>query len=143
MSSSVTEVVKVRYADDVCQECGAFLEPGMYPFCKGNPANHGQRRYYEIAPYEIEVNGQKVVIDSLQKAMKVEREAEARGEKLGLRMWHQDPSNMDKNCFASLDPRVPHSDRDRRGNPYVTKAQRDGIEQDAARIVKQLMGGWD
>lgn len=137
------EILRVDFAPDICQECGAYLETGMYPFCRGNPANHGQRRYHTMQPYEVEINGRKVVIDSVQTADRLEREAAAQGEVLAFRCFHQDASNMDKNCFADKDPRVPFSTKDRRGNPYVTKAQRAGIEQDAARIVKQLMGGWD
>lgn len=138
------EIVKIRYADDICEDCGATIEVGMYPLCGGKPEKHGPRRYYQGGAYTVEIDGKQVVIDSLQTADRLEREARSRGEFLAFRMWHQDSSNMDKNCFASADPRPKGwSSRDRRGNPYVSKAQRAGIEQNAAEIVKKIMGGWD
>ena len=137
------EVVKVSYAADICEECGTRLEPGMYPFCRGEASRHGERRYYRIEPYEVELDGQKVVIDSIQMANKLEREASARGQFLAFRVFHQDSSNLDKNCFSSMNPRPEFSTKDRRGNPYVTAAQKAGIEASAAPIVKKLMGGWD
>lgn len=56
-----------------------------------------------MKPYEIEIRGRKVVIDSIQKARMVEK-AEMQAyhdgvpgaKPLALRVFHQDSSNMDK-----------------------------------------------
>lgn len=134
----------IAFAPDICEECGHHLEVGMFPFCRGNPLRHGVPHYIRIEPYQVEIGGRTYTIDSIQTADRLEREARGRGELLAFRLFHQNPSNMDKNVFSSMDPRPKDwSTTDRRGNPYVTKAQRAGIEASAAPIVRALMGGWD
>lgn len=101
-------------ADNVCQECGAVIEVGAFPFCKGDPAKHepaGSRKKFE--EFEIELDGQVHRITSLQDANRIERESMARynsfdknGKRLGaplvFRGFHQNYSNRDVNALKGV-----------------------------------------
>lgn len=61
-----------------CNRCGTELEIGMFPFCRGNPADHGTIfRKTSGFPFEarhITPDGKSMTIDSLQHLRKVEKE---------------------------------------------------------------------
>ena len=94
-----------------CEKCNLPLEIGMFPFCKGNPADHGEAlRHHPFKSFEIEVGGEIRRIDSLQAATAIESETMTRfkrGEKgiapLVFRAFHydQDGKHYDSNAFGS------------------------------------------
>jgi hypothetical protein len=43
---------KVAAVTDTCEKCGAVLHIGSYPFCKGNPSDHG-RGAAHVRPDEV------------------------------------------------------------------------------------------
>lgn len=59
-----------------CPKCGTELVIGSFPFCKGDPADHGAT-YAKTAifPYTVNhVDGKPMVIESLQHLRKVEKQ---------------------------------------------------------------------
>jgi hypothetical protein len=59
-----------------CERCGTQLEIGMFPFCKGNAADHGTI-YSKTAGFPFTVNhvdGKPMVINDLQHLRKVEKQ---------------------------------------------------------------------
>jgi hypothetical protein len=139
--SYAPDVVSIRYAPDICEFCGAHVEVGDFPACGGDPAKHGTRRYRDLTPYEVELDGRMVLIDSMQKADRLEREYAAQGKHIAFRVFHQDASNLDRNTFHSADPRVPFKTTNSRGVPYVTHTGTKEQRREAAEIVKKL-GHW-
>lgn len=101
----------------LCDLCGTEVEIGQWPagWCKGNASAHGPSRHTPFPAQEVEVNGQKYVIDSLQAAERVERESmqayrEGRGQPVVFRAFHynNDGKHYDSNSFGSgpaKDPR--------------------------------------
>lgn len=62
----------------ICDKCGHDLRIGDYPFCKGNPADHGTV-YAKTAGFPFEArhvspDGKPITIDSLQHLRKVEKQ---------------------------------------------------------------------
>lgn len=68
----------IAIEDDVkCGLCGIKLEVGMFPFCRGNPANHGRSSISKtsIFPFTVShVDGKPMQIESLQHLRKVEKD---------------------------------------------------------------------
>lgn len=110
---------------DKCDRCGRKMRVGMFPFCKGDPADHGDtRKHFPFKAYDVEVDGAVFRIDSIQAASKIERESMQRyrngeGAPVVFRAFHQDSSNATVNVFGSPDfPKF--STRNRKGEPYIT-----------------------
>lgn len=139
--SYAPDMVTLRLADDICEECGAQIQIGDFPLCKGDPARHGARRYRDMATYEVEVDGRIILIDSMQKADRIEREYAQMGKSIAFRVFHQDSSNLDRNSFADQDPRVRFRTHNSRGVPYVTHTGSEATRREAAEIIKKL-GHW-
>ena len=87
-----------------CEECGVEIEIGGWPWCP-----HGSTlRHQPFKSFEVEYDGQKVTVDSLQAATKLERDSMARyrnGEKVQpmvFRAFHynQDGKHYDCNSFG-------------------------------------------
>ena len=94
---------------DVCEDCGRVVHIGCWFACPHEPL-HPRGNF---KPYEIEVNGKIERIDSIQSAMRVERESmqaykEGRGQPVVLRAFHHDHdgAHYDQNSFGP--PDVPN-----------------------------------
>lgn len=113
---------------DACPRCGRVLLVGDFPFCKGEPRDHGTYAHRPFTPYEVDLGEGlgKVKIDSIQAADRLERETERawrngekdrRGKPIGpivLRVFHQDKSNLDKSVFEPTKFETPWRDEPRR-----------------------------
>lgn len=63
----------------VCEKCGAELNIGSFPFCKGNPADHGFMGFSKsnVFPFEarhVAPDGKPMTIDSMHHLRRVERD---------------------------------------------------------------------
>lgn len=62
---------------EICERCGADLQVGMFPFCKGSQSDHGtslMRSGNGVFPFETtHVNGAPMRIESMQQLRKVEQ----------------------------------------------------------------------
>jgi len=104
--------------ENVCDNCGGYVEIGDHPFCGGDPSKHVPVLAKPIFP-SFEFEGH--VIDSLQAATRVERQSEqayrdGRGAPIRFRSFHQDNSNRDCNTFGpSPQAPTPKSHRNKTG----------------------------
>lgn len=127
--------------DFICEGCGTVALDEWAPSGPARPiCDCGTMMDLELAPvrvglwkpFDVEVNGTRYVIDSLQKARAVERIAEQQtrngeGQPFIFRALSQEPSNMDRNVFGEP-PHPSFSTRNRRGLPFVSRVGtgRDG-----------------
>lgn len=86
-----------------CDLCGLPVEIGSAPFCRDR---HAQTQPHKIfKPYEVNIDGRKILIDSLQTATRIERDYERANRDAGLpgriafHAFHFDRSNRDRNAF--------------------------------------------
>lgn len=111
----------------ICERCGVTMEWGMFPWCKGSPADHGSGlKQHIFSPVEVDLGKEgKVVLSSVMDARRLERESEKRaangeGQQIVFRAFTQDKSNYDRNSLGE-NPRVPFRTRNRRGQPFITR----------------------
>lgn len=96
-----------------CDRCQTTLEVGQFPFCKGNPADHGYSsvRKTAIFPYECtHIDGKPMVIESLQHLRKVEKDFGV----VFSAFSHSSSNNVDP--VAKTLPRFRGEDEDTRRN---------------------------
>lgn len=62
----------------ICERCGVTMEWGMFPWCKGSPADHGSGlKQHIFSPVEVDLGKEgKVVLSSVMDARRLERESE-------------------------------------------------------------------
>jgi hypothetical protein len=91
---------------DLCEKCQRPWETGMFPFCKGNPADHGAHLKHSPFPsFEVDGVGEISSITQLREVEHSSMEAfkEGRGQPLIFRAFSQDNSNRDQNVFGRPD----------------------------------------
>jgi hypothetical protein len=61
-----------------CDKCGYDIQIGDFPFCKGNPADHGTTySKSQVFPFEsrhVAPDGKPLIIESMQHLRKVEKQ---------------------------------------------------------------------
>lgn len=101
----------------ICEKCQTELFIGSFPFCKGNPADHGTISVSKTAifPYTVNhVDGKPMVIESLNHLRKVEKDfgvvfsAFTHSSERNV-----DPADRELPRFRGNDPDVRHDHRDR------------------------------
>lgn len=90
-----------------CEDCGHVMQIGEFPFCP-----HGSTHSRSLfKPYDVQIGSKTYTIDSLQSAMKIEKQyaaehrATGRNSEIAFHAFHFNNSNRDVNAFG--DPAKP------------------------------------
>jgi hypothetical protein len=124
--------------DFTCDGCGAMARDVLAPAGPARPVCrcgtlmdvvYGRSLATDfLAPFAVEVNGTRYVVDSVQKARQIERIAEQQtrngeGQPFIFRALSQDRSNQDENVFGPP-PHPTFTTRNRRGQPFIGRIWR-------------------
>lgn len=90
---------------DRCEKCGKVVKIGDWFLCP----HESTTRRVNFKPYEVQIGKKTYLIDSIQTAMKIEkqyaREHESTGREIAFQAFHFDNSNRDKNAFGDTTPK--------------------------------------
>jgi hypothetical protein len=102
-----------------CMRCGRKWEIGMWPTCRGNQEDHGERlRLGKFVEFEYEGR----TISSLHQLRKIEKESIKQGKPIAFRAFalNNDGKHYDGPVFGpNPDAQKPTRFRDRTGRPFV------------------------